>query len=119
MMVQPASKVQAVLACATAPPEKAIDDEIAKFKAIRTGVFAEGPSSRFYENGLFDQKRFWYEHRQELPLHYNTYVPEVGSQKATSANVETVFSGVGLQGKKVGLRRVLAHTAIAHASANM
>ena len=30
-----------------------------------------------------------------LPLYYKAYVSEVGSQKAASANVETVFSGVG------------------------
>ena len=44
---------------------------------------------------IFNHKRFWFEHRIELPLHYNTYVPEVGSPKAASSNVETVFSGVG------------------------
>ena len=41
------------------------------------------------------KKRFWFEHRTELPLHYQTYVPEVGSQKAAASNVESVFSGVG------------------------
>ena len=44
---------------------------------------------------LTRKKRFWFEHRTELPLHYQTYVPEVGSQKASSSNVESVFSGVG------------------------
>ena len=58
-------------------------------------VVAEGTHNRFYEKGIFNQKRFWYEHRTELPLHYQTYVPEVGSQKAASSNVESVFSGVG------------------------
>ena len=67
---------------------------MAKFKSIRQGVVAEGGSSRFYERGIFNQKRFWYESRHELPLHYSAYVPEVGSQKAAAANVETVFSGV-------------------------
>ena len=67
---------------------------MAKFKSIRQGVVAEGGSSRFYERGIFNQKRFWYESRHELLLHYSAYVPEVGSQKAAAANVETVFSGV-------------------------
>ena len=58
-------------------------------------MVAEDPSSRFYEKQIFNHKRFWFEHRIELPLHYNTYVPEVGSPKAASSNVETVFSGVG------------------------
>ena len=40
-------------------------------------------------------KSFWFEHRTELPLHYKSFVAEVGSQKAASSNVETVFSGVG------------------------
>ena len=44
---------------------------------------------------LTRKKRFWFEHRTELPLYYQTYVPEVGSQKASSSNVESVFSGVG------------------------
>ena len=39
---------------------------------------------------LTRKKRFWFEHRTELPLHYQTYVPEVGSQKASSSNVESV-----------------------------
>ena len=88
-LMQPAAKRVAAV-----DADKEIDDEIAKFKSIRQGVFAEGPSSRFYEHGIFNQKRFWYENRQELPLHYSSYVPEVGSQKAAAANVETVFSGV-------------------------
>ena len=93
-MMKP-SKVAAVSATTMTDPEKVIDDEIAKYTAIRAGVLAEGPTCRFYDKQMFDHKRFWYEHRNELPLHYNTYVPEVGSPKAASANVETVFSGVG------------------------
>jgi hypothetical protein len=75
--------------------DKMIDDEIASFKGISSGVVAEGTASRFYEKGIFNHKRFWFEHRAQLPLHYKAFVSEVGSQKAASANVETVFSGVG------------------------
>ena len=50
--MQPAAKRVAAV-----DADKEIDDEIAKFKSIRQGVFAEGPSSRFYEHGIFNQKR--------------------------------------------------------------
>ena len=52
-------------------------------------------SSRYYEGGIFSEKTFWYEHRTDMSIHYNTYVGQVGCAKAASANVETVFSGVG------------------------
>ena len=93
-LMQPPSKAAAVVFPSSAPARQ-LDDEIAKFKALRAGVEAEGQNNRFYEKGIFNQRRFWHEHRTELPLHYQTYVPEVGSQKAASSNVETVFSGVG------------------------
>lgn len=93
-LVESSSKAIAV-PVAPITKEKAVDDEIEKFKGITTGVLAEGPNSRFYENGLFNQKKFWYEHRTDLPLHYASFVGEVGSTKAASSNVETIFSGVG------------------------
>ena len=92
-LMQP-SKAAAV-PVAAADDKKTIDDEIAKFKAICAGVVAEGPASRFYQKNMFDHKSFWFEHRAELPLHYKSFLSEVGSQKSSSANVETVFSGVG------------------------
>ena len=71
--------------------------EMSKFEAISNGVLAEGQGSRFFDEKakLFDQMAFWYEHRFELPIHYRTFVGQVGSAKAASANVETVFSGIG------------------------
>ena len=88
------SKAAAVSTAAT-NDEKTIDDEIAKFKAISAGVVAEGLASRYYKHNLFNHKSFWFEHRAELPLHYKSFVAQIGSQKSSSANVETVFSGVG------------------------
>ena len=40
-------------------------------------------------------RTFWAEHKTALPLHYSTYVAEVGCKKSASANVESVFSGAG------------------------
>ena len=69
--------------------------ELEKYEAISKGVQAEGANSRYYEGGLFSEKTFWYEHRLDLPIHYSTYVGQVGCAKAASSNVETVFSGTG------------------------
>ena len=94
-MLKP-SKLQAVASEQdTGDSEKAIDDEISKFHALSAAVVAEGLSNRYFEKQIFNQKRFWFEHRTDLPLHYKTFVSEAGSMKAASANVETVFSGVG------------------------
>ena len=90
-------KVVAAAAPVASEPEQLVAAEIAKFEAIAGGVLAEGDRSRFFDKKarLFDQKAFWYEHRFDLPIHYRTFVGQVGSAKAASANVETVFSGIG------------------------
>ena len=77
------------------PNEKLVNAELEKYEAISKGVQAEGANSRYYEGGLFSEKTFWYEHRLDLPIHYSTYVGQVGCAKAASSNVETVFSGTG------------------------
>ena len=91
--MQPA-KVAAVQV-ASDTSERAVTDEMSKFKGISAGILAEGAGSRYYEKGIFNHKSFWFEHRGDLPIHYKTFVAEVGSQKAAAANVETVFSGAG------------------------
>jgi len=91
----PSAAKKAAVAAAEAPMEQMVSDEIAKFKAIKEGFMADSSSIRFYKNNSFDHKAFWYEKRKDLPLHYSVFVAEVGCYKAASANVETVFSGVG------------------------
>ena len=92
LMLQPAGKAAKG---GTTSAMKRVDEEITRFTSIAEGVVAQGFHSRFFRQGIFDQKGFFYEHRHEIPLHYNAFVAEVGSAKAASSNVETVFSGVG------------------------
>ena len=97
IMCKPAKTLAIDAAGSLSEPEKVVMAEISKFEAISRGVVAEGERSRFFDSKarMFDQKAFWYEHRFDLPVHYRTFVGEVGSAKAASSNVETVFSGIG------------------------
>ena len=97
IMCKPAKTLAVDAASSLSETEKVVAAEISKFQAISRGVVAEGERSRFFDSNarLFDQKAFWYEHRFDLPGHYRTFVGEVGSAKAASSNVETVFSGIG------------------------
>ena len=90
-MLQPKKVPKAAVESTT----QIVTQEMDKFATIAAGIVAEGASCRFYEKGIFNQKSFFYEHRHDLPLHYNAFVGEVGSSKVASSNVETVFSGVG------------------------
>ena len=54
--------------------------------------------NKYYQGGActrFNLKLFWAEHKAILPIHNRVYMAEVGPNKATSANVETAFSGAG------------------------
>ena len=101
LVSQPSSKALAIPARPEiSEMEKKVEDEMSKFYAICGGILAEGDRSRFVKGGIFDQKEFFYEHRHDLPIHYNAFVGEVGTMKAASANIESVFSGVGMMLQK-------------------
>lgn len=69
--------------------------EMDKFRGLCEAVLNEGHTHRFYEKGVFSQSRFWSEYAASMPIHYAEFVGGVGTMKAASANVETVFSGAG------------------------
>ena len=75
--------------------EKMLQAEMQKFEELSASQCAMGEDSRYHEKGIFEQSKFWWENRASMPIHYHQWVGGVGSMKAASANVETVFSGAG------------------------
>ena len=70
--------------------------EIEKFALIRAQILADGLKSEYYQNTTrFNLRKFWAAYKLVLPIHYHTYLAEVGCKKAASDNVESVFSGAG------------------------
>lgn len=49
----------------------------------------------YMASGIFDLSVFWSGQKSVIPVHYSLWMAEVGCAKVASANVETVFSGVG------------------------
>ena len=45
------------------------------------------------EEGRIDLNSFWSDHRKALPIHYLVYLGDCASKRASSAAVETVYSG--------------------------
>jgi len=41
----------------------------------------------------YDILRFWDAHKKILPIHYHVFLGDCGSKRASSASVETVYSG--------------------------
>ena len=57
---------------------------------------AQDDKCKYYEKGSnFSLKKFWADHKLTVPIHYLTYLAEVGPKKIASSNVESVFSGAG------------------------
>jgi hypothetical protein len=75
--------------------EAQLEAEIKKFQELAAAEQAAGDESRFMEKGLYNQGKFWWANRAAVPIHYHTWAGGVGSMKASSANVETTYSGAG------------------------
>ena len=45
------------------------------------------------EDSRYDLNAFWSDHKIVLPIHYLVYLGDCGSKRASSASVETVYSG--------------------------
>ena len=70
----------------------ALADEIAAYDKIASTV----DHSKYIledDGGRYDLNQFWADHKKTLPIHYNVYLGDCGSKRASSASVETVYSG--------------------------
>ena len=45
------------------------------------------------EDDRYDLNAFWADHKKTLPIHYQVYLADCGSKRASSASVESVYSG--------------------------
>jgi hypothetical protein len=69
--------------------ETTIDKEIAAFNATCTTA----NPAKYEHDEKIDLNAFWAEHRKALPIHYLVYLGDCASKRASSAAVETVYSG--------------------------
>eukprot|EP00966_Prymnesium_polylepis_P027323 632248-Prymnesium_polylepis.1 len=45
------------------------------------------------EDERYNLNAFWADHKKTLPIHYHVYLADCGSKRASSASVESVYSG--------------------------
>lgn len=95
LMAGPTAKKNSTVHLGRESTDADLEKEVDTFATISGALQAEGVSSRFYVKGMFSHSDFWLHHRSILPIHYKVFITQVGCAKAASANVETVFSGVG------------------------
>ena len=72
------------------PSDVILEEEIRMYEKICCSVDTNKYSM---EDSRYDLNAFWSDHKIVLPIHYLVYLGDCGSKRASSASVETVYSG--------------------------
>ena len=67
-----------------------LEEEIRMYEKVCCSVDTNKYSM---EDSRYDLNAFWSDHKIVLPIHYLVYLGDCGSKRASSASVETVYSG--------------------------
>ena len=73
--------------------DTSLKDEIEAYEKI-CSVLDQSKYLRSDDDERYDLNKFWADHKKVLPMfHYLVYIGDCGSKRASSASVETVYSG--------------------------